>query len=116
MASSRRLSHFIVVNLHIRLSRDPLCLPRELISLKLTSTMSGSSIGARGKRNGSVFMLSCVLRVFFDRALHGRLPAEQPCMCTHMKFSIDDDIKFTLLTLSNKEALSSHEFCGTKHR
>jgi hypothetical protein len=79
--------------------------------------MSGSSIGARGKRNGPVFILSCVRRVFFDRALHhGRLPAEQLCMCTHMKFSIDDDIKFTLLTMSKKEALSSHEFCGTKHR
>jgi hypothetical protein len=62
--------------------------------------MSASSIGARGKRNGSVFVLSCVCRVFCDRALHGRwLPAEQLCMYMHIKFDIGDDIKFTLPTM-----------------
>ncbi|KAI2506094.1 hypothetical protein MHU86_8325 [Fragilaria crotonensis] len=62
--------------------------------------MSGSSVGARGKRNGSVFILSCVRRVFCDRALHGRwLPAEQLCTYMHMKFNVGEDIKFTLPTM-----------------
>jgi hypothetical protein len=62
--------------------------------------MSGSNIGARDRRNGSIFILSCVCRVFCDQALHGRrLPAEQLCTYMHMKFNIGEDIKFTLPTM-----------------
>jgi hypothetical protein len=62
--------------------------------------MSSSSISARGKRNGSVFILSCLRMVFSEQTLHGRwLPSDQLQVYMHMKFNIGDDIKFTLASM-----------------
>ena len=62
--------------------------------------MSSSSISARGRRNGSTFILSCVRTVFNELSLQGRrLPAEHLCMYMHQKCKIGNDINFDLLTM-----------------
>lgn len=61
--------------------------------------MSGSNICARGKHNGSTFILSCVRTVFSELPLHGRwLPAEHLRQYMHMKCNIGDGVNFTLPT------------------
>ena len=62
--------------------------------------MSSSTISARGRRNGSSFILSCVRTVFSEPPLQGRwLPAEQLCLYMHQKCNIGNDIKFDITTM-----------------
>ncbi len=77
---------------------SPACTDSSKAPLKALCSSSG--ISARGRRNGSTFILSRVRTVFSELSLQGRWrPAEQLRMYMHQKCKIGNEINFDLSTM-----------------